>query len=107
MDFDIPRSEKQIRERIRYHFLKNQHIQDVRVIDMLVIKVTSFEQYKMVVNKLEEQKFNFCCSTFQGQMELRETVNRWKTTTAIMLYFNDTHEPKPSSFLGKFMAGQD
>ena len=38
-DFDIDKSEKQCKEKIRELFMKNAHVKDVRIIDMLVIKV--------------------------------------------------------------------
>uniref|UniRef100_A0A7R9D3K5 NADH dehydrogenase [ubiquinone] 1 alpha subcomplex subunit 6 n=1 Tax=Timema cristinae TaxID=61476 RepID=A0A7R9D3K5_TIMCR len=51
MDYDIPKSVPQLRQKLREEFEKNTHITDIRVIDMLVIK---------------------------GQMELKETVEIWK-----------------------------
>lgn len=39
MDYDIPKSEAQIREKLKSEFLKNKNVTDIRVIDMLVIKV--------------------------------------------------------------------
>jgi hypothetical protein len=39
MDYDIPKSVEQCRVRLREEFEKNRHIKDIRVIDMLVIKV--------------------------------------------------------------------
>lgn len=39
MDYDIPKSLEQCRDKLREEFLKNKNVSDVRVIDMLVIKV--------------------------------------------------------------------
>jgi NADH dehydrogenase (ubiquinone) 1 alpha subcomplex subunit 6 len=39
MDYDIPKSVEQCRVKLREEFEKNRHITDIRVIDMLVIKV--------------------------------------------------------------------
>lgn len=39
MDYDIPKSVEQCREKLREQFLKNKDVSDIRVIDMLVIKV--------------------------------------------------------------------
>lgn len=39
MDYDIPKSVEQCREKLREEFLKHKNVTDIRVIDMLVIKV--------------------------------------------------------------------
>uniref|UniRef100_T1GKN3 NADH dehydrogenase [ubiquinone] 1 alpha subcomplex subunit 6 n=1 Tax=Megaselia scalaris TaxID=36166 RepID=T1GKN3_MEGSC len=39
MDYDIPMSIEQCRAKLREEFLKNKDVQDIRVIDMLVVKV--------------------------------------------------------------------
>lgn len=79
-DFDIPKSEKQCREKLKEEFLRNKDVKDIRVIDMLVIK---------------------------GQMELKESVNIWKQKGHIMKYWQDTVEAKPTDFLSKFFSGQN
>ncbi|KDR08840.1 NADH dehydrogenase [ubiquinone] 1 alpha subcomplex subunit 6, partial [Zootermopsis nevadensis] len=60
LDYDIPKSAKQCRAKLREEFEKHCYITDIRVIDMLVIK---------------------------GQMELKETVEIWKQKSHVMSYF--------------------
>ena len=38
-DYEIPKNASQIKSKIREEFLKNSSVKDIRVIDMLVIKV--------------------------------------------------------------------
>jgi NADH dehydrogenase (ubiquinone) 1 alpha subcomplex subunit 6 len=78
-DYDIPKNLDQCKSKLREEFLKNKDVADIRVIDMLVIK---------------------------GQMELKETVKIWKQKGHIMRWWKETHEPKPTDFLSKFLAGQ-
>ncbi|KAI5697509.1 NADH dehydrogenase [ubiquinone] 1 alpha subcomplex subunit 6 [Diaphorina citri] len=78
IDYDVPKSEEQIKEKIRSEFLKHKHVTDIRIIDMLVIK---------------------------GQMELRETASLFKHKGQIMSYWKETLEPKPTDFISKFMSG--
>ncbi|XP_063697684.1 NADH dehydrogenase [ubiquinone] 1 alpha subcomplex subunit 6 [Culicoides brevitarsis] len=80
MDFDIPKNERQCREKLKEEFVKNKDVSDIRVIDMLVIK---------------------------GQMELKEAVNSWKQKHHIMKYWKETWEPKPTDFLSKFFSGHN
>lgn len=77
-DFDIPKSEKQVRDKLKEEFLKNKDVKDIRVIDMLVIK---------------------------GQMDLKESVNIWKQKGHIMKYWQESVEQKPTDFLSKFFSG--
>lgn len=39
MDYDIPKNQKQCREKLREEFMKHANVKDIRVIDILVIKV--------------------------------------------------------------------
>uniref|UniRef100_A0A1B6CPM9 NADH dehydrogenase [ubiquinone] 1 alpha subcomplex subunit 6 n=1 Tax=Clastoptera arizonana TaxID=38151 RepID=A0A1B6CPM9_9HEMI len=80
MDYDIPKDIKDCRAKLREEFTKHKSINDIRVIDMLVIK---------------------------GQMELKECVNKWKTKAHVMTYWKDSLEPKPNDFMSKFMAGSE
>lgn len=99
--YDIPKSTEQLKAKLREEFTKHPDYTDIRVIDMLVIKV-----------KLLKTK-SFCISCFnvnlylQGQMELKETVEIWKQKGHIMAYFKDTVEPKPSDFMSKFLNGHE
>jgi NADH dehydrogenase (ubiquinone) 1 alpha subcomplex subunit 6 len=79
-EYDIPKTIPVCRKKLRDEFEKNKHVQDIRVIDMLVIK---------------------------GQMELKETVEIWKQKGHIMTYFKDSIDPKPQGFLSKFLAGHE
>lgn len=45
MDYDIPKSEAQLREKLKEEFVKHKNVTDIRVIDMLVIKVNNLEYY--------------------------------------------------------------
>ncbi|XP_046736995.1 NADH dehydrogenase [ubiquinone] 1 alpha subcomplex subunit 6 [Diprion similis] len=80
LDYHIPKSEKQCRQKLREEFMKNANVKDIRAIDLLVIK---------------------------GQMELKETVEIWKQKGTLMNYFKETEEKKPTDFLSKFLSGQD
>ena len=76
----LPVTEKQMYDKIRELFYQNRNVTDVRVIDMLVIK---------------------------GQMELNETVLRFKQENHLMNWFKETHRPKPKDFISRFLAGKD
>lgn len=45
MDYDIPKSVEQCREKLREEFLKHKNVSDIRVIDMLVIKVSQLSRF--------------------------------------------------------------
>ncbi|KAK7074682.1 NADH dehydrogenase 1 alpha subcomplex subunit 6 ndufa6 [Halocaridina rubra] len=80
IEYDIPKSQDQCRQKLREEFEKYRHVQDIRTIDMLVIK---------------------------GQMELKETVEIWKQKHGIMSYWRDSVEPRPKDFLSKFLDGHE
>ncbi|CAH1183794.1 unnamed protein product [Phaedon cochleariae] len=79
--YDIPMNIEQCRSVLRQQFTNMIAYQDVRLMDMMVIK---------------------------SQMELKEIVNMWKQKGHVMAYFaKDTVEPKPKDFLSKFLSGKD
>ncbi|CAL4126138.1 unnamed protein product, partial [Meganyctiphanes norvegica] len=80
IDYDFPKSVEQCRAKLREEFLKNANVQDIRTMDMLVIK---------------------------GQMELKETVEIWKQKHGLMAFWKPTVEPKPKDFLSKFLDGHE
>ena len=41
-EFDIPVNVGQLQEKLREQFLKNKHVTDIRIIDLLVIKVLNY-----------------------------------------------------------------
>lgn len=47
-DFDIPKSVAQCRAKLKENFLKNKDVKDIRVIDILVIKVWHYSQFHIV-----------------------------------------------------------
>lgn len=79
-EFDLPISEKDMKDKLREKYYQNKNVTDPRVVDMLVIK---------------------------GQMELNETVMKWKQECHVMYMFKETHNPKPRDFISKFLAGKD
>lgn len=40
-------------------------------------------------------------------MELQEVANVWKPKGALMHYWKETWEKKPTDFMSKFLSGQD
>lgn len=57
MDYDIPMSIEQCRAKLREEFIKNKDVSDIRVIDMLVVKVSCFG----CVDLSQNNSYNDCC----------------------------------------------
>lgn len=72
--------EKTAKLKLREMFLRNSAVQDIRVIDMLVIK---------------------------GQMELKEAALFFKQECHLMAYFKETETPRPRDFVSRFLANKD
>lgn len=77
---NLPKTEAQCKAKLREEFLKHKDVDDIRIVDMLVIK---------------------------GKMTLQEIVEKWQQPTHIMRYWKDTQEPKPTDFLSKFISGKN
>ncbi|KAH8384684.1 hypothetical protein KR093_004807 [Drosophila rubida] len=101
MDYDIPMSVEQCRAKLREQFIKNRSVTDIRVIDMLVIKVCPILPLLFIK---ETQLMNIQL-LLQGQMELKESVEIWKQKGHIMRYWKESQDPKPTDFLSKFIQG--
>lgn len=80
IQYNIPKSADQCREKLREEFLKHKDLKDIRTIDLMVVK---------------------------GRQELQETANKWKNSHNIMRYWRDTTNPQPKDFLSKFLSGHN
>lgn len=80
LEYQVPATVVQMRQRLREIFLENKNVSDIRAIDRLVIK---------------------------GQMELREVREKFMTNSHIMRYFKESIEPRPTDFMSKFYRGQE
>ena len=84
----------------RAEFRKNAGVRDIRVMDMMVIKV------RLLKNIIYEKNQLFIS---QGQQDLKEVVEHWKQNNHIMAkwFKEDYIEEKPKAFVGKFLAGHE
>ncbi|RSH94542.1 hypothetical protein EHS25_004346 [Saitozyma podzolica] len=70
-----------VRLKIRQDFERNRAINDLKIIDMLLLK---------------------------NQQEFQETMNCWKQEPHLMHWFKQYEDPQPpQTFLDKFYAGRD
>merc|ERR1712018_315146 len=77
----MPVTHKECRALIKSNFLKNAHVKDIRVIDMLVIK---------------------------PQQDLRELIEGWAQSGHIMSkFFQETRTARPKDFMSKFLSGRE
>lgn len=66
MDYDIPMSIEQCRAKLREEFTKNKDVSDIRVIDMLVVKVSCF-----LLNLIKTLSFTFNGFDFRDKWNWR------------------------------------
>jgi len=79
--YKLPYTDTEIKLALKQQFLKNAHVQDIRVIDRLVQ---------------------------QSEVELQGIAETWTPTYTVQNVFWGEHiEPKPKDFLSKFLAGKD
>lgn len=79
-ELDLPVNEKQLRSKVREKILENKDVTDIRAIDMLV---------------------------FRGQLELNDSINKFKSLMHYMAYFDEHPNKKPKDFLSKFLSGHN
>lgn len=77
--FDIPKDVKMVRAKLREEFLANRHMNQIRAIDMLVIR---------------------------GHMLLQEVHEVWLQKGHLMRMYRESEEPKPKTFKGRFLTGK-
>ncbi|XP_048522229.1 NADH dehydrogenase [ubiquinone] 1 alpha subcomplex subunit 6-like isoform X2 [Dendroctonus ponderosae] len=78
--YDVEFSETRCKQKLREEFTKHPQINDIRIIDMLVIK---------------------------GQMALNEVAEKWISRRGVAQYFNKPSDPTRDCFLAKFLKGND
>ncbi|XP_075977539.1 NADH dehydrogenase [ubiquinone] 1 alpha subcomplex subunit 6-like [Anticarsia gemmatalis] len=78
--FDIQKNEDDCKCMLRRYFYKNACVTDVRIVDILVIK---------------------------GYIELQEVTHQWQQKGHMMRHWDPSVNPKPCTFMEKFMAGVD
>jgi len=92
------------RAKLREKFEENRHLTDIRVIDMLIVKVSIKHHSIILSTYIVMNMFPFL---LQGQQELQECVMTWKQPCHILAYWRDSVDPKPKDFLSKFLDGHN
>ncbi|XP_013145124.1 PREDICTED: NADH dehydrogenase [ubiquinone] 1 alpha subcomplex subunit 6-like [Papilio polytes] len=67
-EFDMPKSEDQCRAKLKEMFLNNKNVTDVRVIDMLVIKVSSSSKHLEIFEMLRDSIHHLPYPTLVGSV---------------------------------------
>ncbi|XP_078045252.1 NADH dehydrogenase (ubiquinone) B14 subunit [Augochlora pura] len=80
IDYDIPRTQEQCKQKLREEFRKRQHMSDLRIIDITILK---------------------------AQIQLQEISEVWMPKGRLMDIWKETTEPIPEDFMTKFLKGQD
>ncbi|XP_060520261.1 NADH dehydrogenase [ubiquinone] 1 alpha subcomplex subunit 6-like [Cylas formicarius] len=78
--YDLPFMEKVYRQKLREEFTKHKCIDDIRIIDMLVIK---------------------------SHMDLKEIIENWSPKKVLAQHMKEWFEPKPKNFVSRFLQGKD
>ena len=80
MDYDVPVTTKQVRNRVREEIEKNRQINDIRTIDMLVVKVRiesflySHSREALIISCLIHSAFNLGPNGFGRDRRNLETA---------------------------------
>lgn len=52
MNYDVPISNQQLKDKLRDEFVKNKYVTDIRAVDLLVSKVRNFTKFMCKVDNL-------------------------------------------------------
>lgn len=76
--YDAPKTLKEIRLKLKEQFLAHKHLEDIRVIDLLVIR---------------------------GHMFYREIDQLWAQNGHLMRFYKEGPNPRPKGFKKRFLEG--